>query len=351
MPGGFIKNAFLERVEQRLESLRRAFKTSTSNTISLGVNSPSLNIDASGQIGLNVATPNTGYIVTFKNNEQIGWQNSSNFLSRTTTRDAGARILKSNDNNFYIDNLDSNTIFRRGGVGASLSNTVFISGSTGFVGFSNNSPEATVHIGSGALLLENNRQIFFKNSTGANRAALSVNTTNFLLLTAPDQLVLRAGSDSSTVEGLRVNTDGKVAIAGGGSNFRALAELHVGGSSMITGTPYRILTPASYAATGTISASDLINGVININSTTTVTLTFPTGTVIDGSLPTDSPVGLSFEVHIVNPGNALHTLSAPASGVTFRPPLATSMTPNSSRIYLFNRTGAAQFDAFLRANT
>lgn len=351
MPGGFIRNANLERIEQRLESLRRGIKISTSNTITLGANYPSINIDASGQIGLNIATPNTGFIVTLKNNEQIGWQNSSNFLSRTTTRDAGARLVKSNDNNFYIDGLDGNVIFRRGGLGASLSNTIFINGSTGFIGFNNSAPEATAHIGAGALLLENNRQIFFKNSTGSNRAAVSVNTANFLLLTAPDQLLLRAGSDSSTVEGLRVNTDGKVAIAGGGSTFRALAELHIGGSSMITGTPFRILTPTSYTTTGTIAATDLINGLININSTTTVSLTFPTGTVIDGFLPTDSPVGLSFEVQIVNPGNALHTLVVPASGVTFRPPLAASMTPNSSRIYLFNKTGAAQFDAFLRANT
>jgi hypothetical protein len=351
MPGGFIKNAPLERIDQRLEILRRGIKVSTSNTISIGVNSPSINIDISGQIGLNVATPNTGYIITFKNNEQIGWQNSSNFLSRTSARDAGARIFKSNDNNLYIDNLDANIVFRRGGLGASLSNTIFINGSTGFIGFNNSSPEAVVHIGSGSLLLENNRQIFFKNSTGANRTALSVNTANFLLLTAPDQLVLRAGSDTSTVEGLRVNTDGKIAISGGGSNFRALAELHIGGSSMIAGVPFRILTPASYITTATISATDLINGVININSTTAVTLTFPTGTVIDGSLPTDSPIGLSFEVHIVNPGNATHSLTAPASGVTFRPPLVASMTPNSARIYLFNRTGANQFDAFLKANT
>lgn len=337
MSGG-SQNIPLIRLETRLDSFRKAFKVNTTSNLStFGAGVPSVNIAASGDIGLNVATPNAGYILTIKNNEQIGWQNARGIISRATATDAGSRILKGPDNNLYIDSLDGNTIFRRGGVGASLSNTIFVSNTTGFIGFNNNNPESIVHIGGGNLLLENNRQISFKNASGTTRGILTVGTSGMTSLISPTSLSLNVGSDSTEVQGILISSDGKVNV---NSNLYTLS-----GFYGVISAP----TVSSTAGAVTLTAAQTLARVWISTASTAVTLTFPTGTLIDAELPVNSPIGTSFEFTIVNAGTSTGaiTLAAAPAGLSFYIAVSTStIAINTSRTYLFRKTGTNTFDVF-----
>jgi len=352
------QNIPLIRLEQRVEDLRKGFKlNSTSSLLTIGASYPILNITSSGLVGINVASPNTESVITIKNNDQIGWQNASAFLTRVPSsvsvlnRDAGARIFKSSDNNFYIDNMDGNTVFRRGGVvsGANFlfSNTIFISGASGNVGFSNSAPEARLHIGSGDLLLENNRQISFKNTSGSIKNAFTVNTANSLLVTAPNQLILRAGSDFTTVEGIRIHSDGTVGISGTKTPVTPITDLHVEGNQFIKGNRYYFTTLADFTTTATISGAELVAGWIRPSATTgTPSLTFPTATSIDSALPPGAPTGTTFEVMITNVGTVAFTLVT-NTGLSFSPALVASMPAGTNRLYVFIKFGTASYGVYL----
>jgi len=330
------QNIPLIRLETRLDAFRKAFKVNTTSNIStFGAGVQSLNIAPSGDIGLNIATPNAGYILTIKNNEQIGWQNVRGMISRTTAVDAGSRILKGTDNNLYIDSLDGNTIFRRGGVGASLSNTIFVANNTGFIGFNNSNPEAVVHIGAGNLLLENNRQISFKNSSGTTRGILKVDTTGLTSITSPVSLSMNVGSDSTEVQGMLISSDGRI---------NAVGDLYT--SKMF----FNVMSaPTLVTATATITAAQILSRVLVTQTSTGITLTFPTGSNIDAELPSNSPVGTSFQFTIVNAGNSTGavTLGAAPAGLTFYIAVTTStIAINTSRTYLFRKTATNTFDVF-----
>lgn len=352
MSGG-TQNIPIIRLEQRVEDLKRGFKVnSTSSLISLGIGQqPILNITSSGLIGVNVSSPNTQSIITIKNNDQIGWQNASAFLTRVpgstsvTTRDAGSRIFKSSDNNFYVDNMDGNIIFRRGGVvsGANFlfSNTIFISGTSGNVGFSNSAPEARLHVGAGEILLENGREIQFKNASGISRGVLTVGSSGLASLTAPGALSLNVNSDSTETQAISIASDGRVNV---------ISNLYTSGMYRIIGAP----TVSSTAGAVSLTAAQALARVFTSTASTAVTLTFPTGTLIDAELPSNSPIGTSFEFTIVNAGSSTGaiTLAAAPAGLSFYISVQTStIAINTARTYLFRKTGTNTFDVFTLSMT
>jgi hypothetical protein len=340
------QNIPLIRLEQRVEDLKKGFKLNTiSNLVTLGAIIPIINITSSGLIGVNVASPNTQSIITIKNNDQIGWQNASAFLTRTpsstsvTTRDAGSRIFKSSDNNFYIDNMDGNTVFRRGGIVSGsnflFSNTIFISGTTGNVGFSNSAPEARIHVGAGDILLENGREIYFKNASGTNRGVLTVGSSGLASLTAPGSLSLNVNSDSTEIEAISIASDGRVNV---------ISNLYTSGMYRIISAP----TISSTAGATTLTAAQILGRVFVSTAATAVTLTFPTGNTIEVGLPENSPIGTSFEFTIVNAGSSTGAITLVSNtGLTFYIAVTTStIAINTARTYLFRKTGTNTFDVF-----
>lgn len=338
------QNIPLIRLEQRVEDLKRGFKlNTTSSLITLGAGHPVVNITATGQLGINVLTPNTLSAICIRNNDQISWQNASSFVTRVpdsvgvATRDAGARIYKSSDNNFYIDSMDGNTVFRRGGVpGAGdllyFSNTVFISGTTGNVGFSNSAPEARIHVGTGDLLLENNRQIQFKNASGATRGILRVGSSGLTSITSPGALSLNVNSDTAESQAISIASDGRVNVI----------------SNLYTSRTFKFIpVPEGLATAGsTISAPAIVSGLATYGGPAG-TVNFPSATVIDGELPSNSPVGTSFQFVFINAGTGTITMAG-ATGLTFLGVAVNfgTFSVGIARTYLFRKTGSNAFDVY-----
>lgn len=107
--------------------------TTSPNTIVFQVNSVErARIDSSGRVGIGTIAPVAAGL-TIGYNNILAFPNATNSYSATS----GAQLFKFSDNNFYIDSLDGNIIFRR----ANYNESVRID-ATGNVGIGITSPVA-----------------------------------------------------------------------------------------------------------------------------------------------------------------------------------------------------------------
>jgi hypothetical protein len=115
---------------------------------------------------------------------------------------------------------------------------------------------------------------------------------------------------------------------------------------------YKIMSaPTTSSAGGNVNAfaADIINGIFISTASAAVTLFFGTGAQIEALLPANSPIGITFQFTVINAGSSSGTITlgtAPA-GLTFHSSVAaTTIGINTSRTFLFRKTGSNAFDVY-----
>ena len=102
---------------------------------------------------------------------------------------------------------------------------------------------------------------------------------------------------------------------------------------------YPTFTPATYADTGTVTASDLLGGLILGTKAGAATITLPTAALLNAAIPAPA-VGRSFEFFVRNTGNNTYTVAVGTGGTSASGNTLTVATL-STRIFLLRITGVA----------
>jgi hypothetical protein len=107
--------------------------------------------------------------------------------------------------------------------------------------------------------------------------------------------------------------------------------------------------PQTATATATLSAAQLVGGMLYANpSTTAATYTLPAASTLDTALP-NAEAGNTFDLAIVNVGTSSGTVAlAMGSGTGFTDGgnATTSVAITSSAIYRFRKTGTAAYTVY-----
>ncbi len=82
-----------------------------------------------------------------------------------------------------------------------------------------------------------------------------------------------------------------------------------------TSLVYETVTPATYADTGTVTAADLLGGLIIGTKAGAATITLPTATLLNAAIP-GAAVGKSFEFAVRNTGNNTYTVAVGTGGTS-----------------------------------
>lgn len=105
--------------------------------------------------------------------------------------------------------------------------------------------------------------------------------------------------------------------------------------------------PQTATATATLSAAQLIGGILSANpSTTAATYTLPAASTLDTALPSATD-GNTFDLAIVNIGTVSGTVAlAMGTGFTDGGNATTTVAITSSAIYRFRKTGTAAYTVY-----
>lgn len=96
------------------------------------------------------------------------------------------------------------------------------------------------------------------------------------------------------------------------------------------------INPSQYNTTSTISASDLMNGVVKCNPTTDITLTFDTAQNIWNAMGNNDNIGIGISCRIMNYSSHNVTLSSNDANLDISGLVSTVIPANSSRtLFLF----------------
>jgi hypothetical protein len=109
-----------------------------------------------------------------------------------------------------------------------------------------------------------------------------------------------------------------------------------------TSLVYETRTPATYADTGTVTAADLLGGLLLATKNGTATLTLPTATLLNAAVP-GAAVGKSFIFYVRNTGNNTYTMAAGTGGTSVTGNTLTIATV-STRFFLVRITGVLKGD-------
>jgi len=102
-------------------------------------------------------------------------------------------------------------------------------------------------------------------------------------------------------ERMRLTTGGNLGIG----TALPVTPLHVVGASITTGVTFQNQpTQTSKSAAVTLTIAELLTGIVQFTGATIGTLTLPTGTAIEGGLPTTFPTNMSFDFSVINTGTA-----------------------------------------------
>lgn len=102
---------------------------------------------------------------------------------------------------------------------------------------------------------------------------------------------------------------------------------------------YPTFTPATYPDTATVTAADLLGGLILATKAGAATITLPTATLLNAAIP-GAAVGKSFEFYVRNTGNNTYTVAVGTGGTSASGNTLTVATV-STRIFLLRITGVA----------
>lgn len=288
----------------------------TGGAVGIGTNTPSDLLDVRATAGSAIAhirSDNVGFDGILR---LVGSDTGSAYVTFGDAADVfigGIRYNNVDDSmNFYVNNGYRMFIDSSGnvGIGAAAAGTHKLD-VTGSIKLSGNmefsAASSTVTVGSGTFTIG-------PSTADASDTAL---------------VVIRSGGSASgtrgayiTLSGNEQGSAGAVGIVSGGNANITLTPSGTGainfsGDTYTGGTAYRQQpTVASKAATTTLTATELLNGLIQ-STGAGITLTTPTGTQIDAAVNplAGGTVGASFDFHIVNTGAGSSTLGA-GVGVT-----------------------------------
>ncbi len=102
---------------------------------------------------------------------------------------------------------------------------------------------------------------------------------------------------------------------------------------------YPTFTPATYADTATVTAADLLGGLILATKNGAATITLPTATLLNAAIPAPA-VGRCFEFFVRNTGNNTYTVAVGTGGTSASGNTLTVATVNT-RSFLLRITGVA----------
>lgn len=102
---------------------------------------------------------------------------------------------------------------------------------------------------------------------------------------------------------------------------------------------YPTFTPATYPDTATVTAADLLGGLILATKAGAATITLPTAILLNAAIPAPA-VGRSFEFFVRNTGNNTYTVAVGSGGTSASGNTLTVATL-STRVFLLRITGVA----------
>jgi len=116
-----------------------------------------------------------------------------------------------------------------------------------------------------------------------------------------------------------------------------------------TSLVYEMRTPATYADTGTVTAADLLGGLILATKAGAATITLPTATLLNAAVP-GAAVGKSFIFYVRNTGNNTYTVAVGTGGTSASGNTLTVATL-STRMFLVRITAVLKGDDPSSSNT
>lgn len=101
--------------------------------------------------------------------------------------------------------------------------------------------------------------------------------------------------------------------------------------------------PQTATDTATLTAAQIVGGILVATPTANATLTLPTAALIDAAIP-NARVGSTFDLALINAAAATHTAAfALSTGVTNGGNAVVSLAAATSALFRFRKTGDAAY--------
>jgi hypothetical protein len=183
----------------------------------------------------------------------------------------------------------------------------------------------------------------FSGQGSGRRRAMIANIQSGASATGGDIAFYNTDSSSATEvvnERMRITSTGNVGIG----TTAPVTPLHVAGATMTTGVIYRN-QPAqtSKAAAATLTIAELLTGIIQVTASS-VALTLPTGTNIEGGVPANFPTNMSFDFSVINTSTSGAATLGTATGLTLVGRMAVDNA--TSGMFRVRKTGTNTFTVY-----
>jgi hypothetical protein len=104
--------------------------------------------------------------------------------------------------------------------------------------------------------------------------------------------------------------------------------------------------PQTATDTATLTAAQIVNGMLVATPTANATLTLPTAVLIDAAIP-NARIGSTFDLALVNAAAATYTAAfALSTGVTNGGNAVISLAATTSALFRFRKTGDGAYVAY-----
>ena len=97
--------------------------------------------------------------------------------------------------------------------------------------------------------------------------------------------------------------------------------------------------------TATLTAAQIVNGMLVATPTANATLTLPTGALIDAAIP-NARIGSTFDLYLINAASGFTAALALGTGVTNGGNVVVALAANTSSQFRFRKTGDGTYVAY-----